>query len=97
MSIKYIQFRHDVVISAGGDIRNFNAWMPDKHGDHVQPEELANGDVLLHAVKTENVYDKGVTTKKQTRTGKTWKVKASGVAWIMNEEAPKAADVKAKA
>lgn len=83
--IKYIQFRHDVVISAGGAIRNFNAWQADKHADFVQPEETPTG-VTLHEIKTETVYTKGnVPVKDIKRTGRRWRVPTASIAWIQDE------------
>lgn len=84
-AIKYIQFRHDVVISAGGDIRNFNAWMADKHGDHVEPERTAAG-VTLHEIKTESRYEKGIAIKDVKRTGVRWDVPITSIAWIKSVE-----------
>lgn len=83
--IKYIQFRSDIVIPGSGPNRSFNAWTPEKHGDHCQPEETPQG-VTLHEIKTETVYVKGVAIKEQKRTGRSWHVPVTAVGYITKEE-----------
>lgn len=84
--IKYIQFRHDIVIPAGGaNGRSFAAWTHDKHVDIVEPERTQFG-VTLHAVETATTYVKGVAVKEQKRTGRRWEIPISAVAWIQIDE-----------
>jgi hypothetical protein len=85
MSIKYIQFRHDVVVAVGGATRSFNAWTPDKHGDFCQPEETPYG-VTLHAIETHTKYEKGVAIKDVKRTGRRWRVPTTSIAFIADED-----------
>lgn len=84
-TIRYIQFRSDVVVQVGGDTRSFNAWKSDKHGDWVQPEETPQG-VTLHEIKTETIYVKGVAVKEQKRTGRRWRVPTTSIAHIFEED-----------
>ena len=84
--IRYIQFRTDIVIPGSTASRSFNAWTHEKHSDFIQPEELANGDIILHEIKTDTVYVKGVALKEHRRTGKRWKVTKPSIGWVMEED-----------
>lgn len=85
MSIRYIQFRHDIVVPVGGPIRSFGAWQADKHADFCEPEQTQYG-LTLHEIKTDTTYLKGVAVKEHKRTGKRWLLPQSSIGYIQIED-----------